>query len=636
MTSRKIREVSPGSELSYGPVLKRLKVSHASPLDTLQPTSSHNPIKDSHFANNLFDNDNIVLLNLDYISNTPFKYGVVEKLFQDDLLKQVKDECLSELNFAEKETDIYKVYQTGDLASLDFLSPDELARLPGVLSLRDSLYSHTFRDFMRCVTGCGPLSGIKHDMSVNSYTRGCHLLAHDGVIDTRRISYTLHMPLPHYQLWNKDWGGALELYPTKINDDGQAESEPIPFKSILPSWNQFVFFEVQPGKSFHAIEEVIVGAKGEDRRERLSISGWFHAAQEGESGYTPEPAVDVKSSREQLALTSTMFKSYPRADVGLVPTLTLSEDHIAFLSEFLNPVYLHPRTMSTLAARFVSESSLNLHSFLTSELADTLESRLQEHDTNDGLGEDRAGLVPAHWCGASQSGTWEIKGPPHKWRYCVLKPHQDGAPREAVTPRSALSTDSILRSLQDELFASPAFRMWLAIVSRLVPTRYAIEARRFRPGLDYTLATSEQKETRLDAVLGLTPPGRNLDTKDLHNPYAINCTGWQAMEWGGWEYYMAPHNEGGDPTICHTSKSNTKKLMEGTGKSNSEDEEDEEEDSTLLAVQAGFNKLLLVLRDERVMRFVKYVSAAAEGSRWDICGEYEVGMQVPDGESESA
>ena len=59
---------------------------------------------------------------------------------------------------------------------------------------------------------------------------------------------------------------------------------------------------------------------------------------------------------------------------------------------------------------------------------------------------------------------------------------------------------------------------------------------------------------------------------------------------------------------------------------NSSEEEEEEEDGTLLTVQPGFNRLLLVLRDERVMRFVKYVSAAAPGSRWDVCGEYEVGM----------
>jgi hypothetical protein len=36
--------------------------------------------------------------------------------------------------------------------------------------------------------------------------------------------------------------------------------------------------------------------------------------------------------------------------------------------------------------------------------------------------------------------------------------------------------------------------------------RYAVEARRFRPGLDYTLAMSEDKEARLDVILGLVPP----------------------------------------------------------------------------------------------------------------------------------
>ena len=54
--------------------------------------------------------------------------------------------------------------------------------------------------------------------------------------------------------------------------------------------------------------------------------------------------------------------------------------------------------------------------------------------------------------------------------------------------------------------------------------------------------------------------------------------------------------------------------------------DEEDDDATLLTVQPGFNHLLLVLRDEGVMRFVKYVSAAAEGSRWDVCGEYEVGI----------
>lgn len=36
---------------------------------------------------------------------------------------------------------------------------------------------------------------------------------------------------------------------------------------------QFAFFEVQPGHSFHSVEEVVVGTP-EDGIQRLSISGW--------------------------------------------------------------------------------------------------------------------------------------------------------------------------------------------------------------------------------------------------------------------------------------------------------------------------------------------------------------------------
>lgn len=64
--------------------------------------------------------------------------------------------------------------------------------------------------------------------------------------------------------------------------------------------------------------------------------------------------------------------------------------------------------------------------------------------------------------------------------------------------------------------------------------------------------------------------------------------------------------------------------FELAGSESDDEDEDEDEDGTLLTVQPGFNRLLLVLRDEGVMRFVKYVSASAPGSRWDVCGEYEV------------
>jgi hypothetical protein len=84
---------------------------------------------------------------------------------------------------------------------------------------------------------------------------------------------------------------------------------------------------------------------------------------------------------------------------------------------------------------------------------------------------------------------------------------------------------------------------------------------------------------------------------------------------------MAPHEGEDDPAVYRSGR---------VKKSNPADEENEnsedEGEGTLLTVQAGFNRLLLVLRDEGVMRFVKYVSACAPSSRWDVCGEYSVGM----------
>ena len=73
-------------------------------------------------------------------------------------------------------------------------------------------------------------------------------------------------------------------------------------------------------------------------------------------------------------------------------------------------------------------------------------------------------------------------------------------------------------------------------------------------------------------------------------------------------------------------------MEDGACECESEDGEDEDDDGTLLSVQPGFNRLLIALRDEGVMKFVKYVSAAAPGSRWDTIGEWEVGMlQEEDG-----
>jgi prolyl 3-hydroxylase /prolyl 3,4-dihydroxylase len=68
------------------------------------------------------------------------------------------------------------------------------------------------------------------------------------------------------------------------------------------------------------------------------------------------------------------------------------------------------------------------------------------------------------------------------------------------------------------------------------------------------------------------------------------------------------------------------------GDEEDDNEDEDEDDSVLLMGMPLFNRLTIVLRDQGVMRFIKYISAEAEGSRWDVCGEYEIGMLVEEEE----
>ena len=98
------RERSP-SEDAEPSLLKRMKMSYIS-----SAPESATPDYTQHFAQDVFQPNNIHRLHTEYAASEPFKHAVMDKLFQDDLLKGVKDECLSELSFTEKETDIYKVF----------------------------------------------------------------------------------------------------------------------------------------------------------------------------------------------------------------------------------------------------------------------------------------------------------------------------------------------------------------------------------------------------------------------------------------------------------------------------------------------------------------------------------------------
>ncbi|KAI8374803.1 Oxoglutarate and iron-dependent oxygenase degradation C-term-domain-containing protein [Blakeslea trispora] len=524
------------------------------------------------FYQGLLDQSSVDTLKSAYQVSKPYLHCKIDNLMNDDLLKKVRKEILSSLHFTLKETDIYKVNQTGDLANLDGLPKEELKQLSSLFELRNAIYSPAFRSFVSEVTGCGPLSGSKTDMSINSYQQGCHLLNHDDVIGSRRVSYILYLTDPA-KPWDPKDGGSLELYP--VIKKGIPANEPTVI--IPPQWNQFVMFTVQPGHSFHTVEEVV----GTDNR--LSISGWFHIPQEGEIGYSADSKDEdaAKSSLEQLQEekdSSDQFTRYTVQNPQEEEIVGLTEEVMIELAEWMNPQYLDLAMLSQMSERFLEESAIQCKEILNDKTLARLVEATTELDKQDKLytGEDG---IAAHGTGVRKG--WIVEGPPHRSRFMV---HQK------------TDEEDIFDYLKKQ-FESESFRIWLVTVAQLMPVGYRGQARRFRPGHDYTLATTN---TRGQGVLDMT-------FCHVNKPEA-----WEDGERGGYECYMAPHDEEEDAAVYKAA----------------------DEDGALLTLPAGRNELSLVLRDEGIMRFIKYVSAKSPGSRWDIAFEYDLPEEDDEEEEE--
>ena len=596
------------------------------------------------------------------------------------LLRAVRTEIQGNLSFTPKETDIYKIHQSGDLANLDGLDDSSLKLLPSLLTLRDALYSSAFRSYLSDITGAGELSGKKTDMAINVYTPGCHLLCHDDVIGSRRVSYILYLTDPD-RPWEEDWGGALRLYPTQTHEDKEATKVPSPdfTTSIPPAFNQLSFFAVQPGESFHDVEEVYApqGVSRKDRlshenlepesgRVRMAISGWYHIPQEGENGYQPglEQELAEKSSLTQLQGKGDAYDlPQPRvckyqdspdqsfSDYGsqtIIPdpdAKILTESDCDFLLRYLTPTYLTPDTISTLSSMFADNSVLRLDSFLKPKFAEALRSHilLQESES-----------LPTSATEIESRTPWKVARPPHKHRYLYMQT-QD----QLFNPPNHYDP-SLLHKLLNDLFPSQSFRKWLQLATSLTLTSHDVQSRRFRRGKDYTLATNYTEESsRVEITLGITPTkGCWGDDDDIEHPDASNRerkndASTQSNDdsggVGGYEVYMAGDesddndDNGSNHGISIPSRLNTNTGARASGPSAPRPpkakadpavyratDAGDEDDGVLFSMPAGWNRLSVVLRDKGVLRFVKYVSRAAKGDRWDVVGEFGVNDEEED------
>lgn len=577
----------------------------------------------ARFRKGLFEKHVLENYTSEYAASSPYKHSVITGLIDDKLLRNVRDEIRENVSFTPKETDIYKIHQSGDLANLDGLDDEALAKLPSLLSLRDAIYSEAFRNYVSHITKCGPLSGRKTDMAINVYTPGCYLLCHDDVIGSRKVSYILYLTDPD-KPWQPEWGGALRLFPVfdREGKDGAIAKTPGPdaVKVIPPAWNQLSFFAVQPGESFHDVEEVYhADSKKELEKQggrvRMAVSGWFHIPQVGEEGYVEgaEEAQLKNSGLMQLQGNPDQHDE-PRAKAVLVKETKTFEDFeegdIEFLLKFLAPTYLTPDTLEQVQEHFDENSSITLANILSKKLS----ARLKEYITKK-VSEN----LPEQSDKIEEETAWKVAKPPHKHRFLYLQAGQSGK-----------EEDSPIKELVEEFLPSTQFRAWLAMATDCTIESHDVLARRFRKGLDYTLATGHEGKPRLELNFGLTPTpgwGDDNDDDDEEEEEKTKSNGKKSNkkskdkkgkakaapakenkeepeEVGGHEVYMA--GDDGDDEDAAVYKSSA------------------DDDNILFFQAAAWNKLTIVLRDSGTLRFVKYVSRKAKGDRWDISATYDI------------
>ncbi|KAH8820367.1 Oxoglutarate and iron-dependent oxygenase degradation C-term-domain-containing protein [Xylogone sp. PMI_703] len=592
------------------------------------------------FRKGLFAPDVLQKYTDEYTQSEPYKHCVIGSLINDDLLRSVRNEIREHVSFTPKETDIYRIHQSGDLANLDGLDDGALEKLPSLLRLRDSLYSSEFRKYAAAITGSGELSGRKTDMAINVYTPGCHLLCHDDVIGSRRISYILYLTDPDIP-WKEEWGGALRLFPTKtLEDEGMKTVTPSPdvAKIIPPAWNQLSFFAVQPGESFHDVEEVYHAETKEQLekdggRIRMAISGWFHIPQIGEEGYIEgeEERWGVNSSLKQLQGNPDKY-DFPKPLIHTIEESSessqereLNEADLDFLLKYMAPDYLTPDTLEEVSDRFMEESSVTLGNLLSKKFA----ARAREYvETQEKLS------LPESSDEVENQTSWKVAKPPHKHRFLYQQP-MDG---ETITKSNGKAPEehNPIKELIEEFLPSRQFRLWLEVATGCEIENYNIMARRFRRGLDYSLATNHVGKPRLEISLGLTPtPGWGLDDEDDEEEEveaegsnsetngkapAKSSNGKKAANdvnnkddddedengVGGHEVYMAGDDEDDEDAAIYKAST------------------DPDDDNTLFTMPASWNTMSIVLRDSGVLKFVKYVSRKAKGDRWDVTGSFGV------------
>mmetsp|Transcript_8658 Transcript_8658/g.18491 ORF Transcript_8658/g.18491 Transcript_8658/m.18491 type:complete len:613 (+) Transcript_8658:124-1962(+) len=530
-----------------------------------------------------------------YRERKPYPHGMIHGFCKEGFLEGILEELKQNSKVKFKETDLFRMYQSVDLGNLQEGS-DLADNMPNLMKLKAAIYSPEYRAFVEKLTGLerGTLTD-EVDCAANCHAKGCHLLCHDDVIGNRKISYIIYLTDVE-PLWQDKDGGRLELYeaiPENAEKKSRCVPGALPVKTILPAFNSMAYFVVQPGVSFHSVQEVFCD------RPRLSIQGWYHAKD------APQQIENATLQRLKSTCkgedTEGVFHPMPKDEEQCEKDL-LSEEDRAFLGIYINKVFLTDESLNAIRSRFEEESSVQLRHFLVDEWCSKIKDAIKKKDENDQLGNG----MPSLDYNVGVGGNWKVVGPAHKQRF--LEYQGDDTPTGCEG--SDLCAGKYLHQIKALLFQSAAFGRWIGLLTSLgYPLGYRGKIRRFRPGLDYTVAHYGILTTNavLDSTLCFCSGDGKQCTFDEATGELIGSDDdavWESGDVGGFECYIAADESGEDQ--------------------GPDAEYDEEDDTKLLSVSASNNTLSLVYRDPGTMRFVKYVGCGAPSSRWDLALEYDV------------
>lgn len=200
----------------------------------------------------------------------PFPHISLENFLTNSRALDCLREELDRAKWSTKATDLYSMKRTTELINFD------TTVFPALKSFRRFLATKG-REFMMKLTGVELNERI--DVAGSCYEECDVLLPHDDRMEERKFAFILYLT-PE---WDEDWGGQLVLF----NSDDKHYPTSVA-KKIVPKYNNFVFFNINHEighTSWHCVEEVVAPGK-----KRLSLNGWFHIDDIGNSRtLPPEP-----------------------------------------------------------------------------------------------------------------------------------------------------------------------------------------------------------------------------------------------------------------------------------------------------------------------------------------------------------